>query len=96
MGGGSEQLLAHVGEDPQVAGGVIAEGIFERVGDELGSAGMLEDMVEEISELVGGQSAEAKARSDPAAEWKENRGTSLLAVRAMMHFLQSLRTRRST
>ncbi|MFH1690943.1 MAG: hypothetical protein ABIE42_12045, partial [Candidatus Eisenbacteria bacterium] len=65
--GGSEKLLSHVGKHTQIAGGVLAESIFERFGDELWGAGMVEDMLEEVSEVIGVQRTDRQARSDATA-----------------------------
>ena len=53
MGGGGEELVGEVGEDAQIAGGVLGEGGDELVGHQVGLAGLGEDVGEPVGELLG-------------------------------------------
>ena len=69
--GGGQQVVGHIHEQAQVAGGVFAEGLDERGAQELGIAGGFEQVVEAFLELLGGQGFRAQAAADAAGDGQE-------------------------
>ena len=66
--GGSQQIVGHVHEQAEVAGGVLAERLQKRRVHELGITGHLEQVVQTLEQLGRGQGFGAQSRPDAAGD----------------------------
>jgi len=66
--GRSQQIVAHVHEQAEVAGGVLAEGLQKRWVHELGITSHLEQVVQTLEQLGGSQGFGAQSRPDAAGD----------------------------
>ncbi len=69
--GGGQQIVGHIHEQAQVAGGVFAERLDQRGAQELGVAGGFEQVVEAFLQLLGRQSFQAQAAADAAGDGQQ-------------------------
>ena len=74
--GGSQQVIGHVHEQAQVAGGVLAEGLQKRRVHELGITGDFEQVVQALEQLGRGQgfgAQSARMRLAIGKRWASSR-----------------------
>ena len=68
MGGRGQEVIGHVHQKAGIAGGVFAEGLEERGGQEPGVASGFESMVEAVLKLFWGQGLQAQAGANAAGD----------------------------
>src|SRR2546426_6699172 len=71
MAGGGQEFVGHVGEQAQIAGGMLAEGGQERGGQELGLAGGFEEVGKAILQLLGGMGLQAQPTANAAGDGQQ-------------------------
>ena len=71
--GGRQQLVGHVHEQAEVAGGVFAEGLDQCGAQELGIAGGFEQVIEAFLQLLGRQGFQTQADCGCGWRWATDR-----------------------
>ena len=71
MASGGQEVVGQVHQEPQIAGGMLAEGGQERGRQQLGIAGGLEQVGQAVLQLLGGMGLQAQAAANAAGDGQQ-------------------------